>query len=160
MRSIHGSSNGVTRTAKLDARCRTQTAKLLTCVTESCTKSASSKAAHDARAGHRTGFFRAPASTRGKNQHGGMFHCSGIVFHCYRGTGVTARRSLFPAFHRGFLGGRDRRRHCYFIVINNGRTPTCADPYPPRAARNSCGVVPVCLRKNLAKWEGSENARS
>ena len=24
-------------------------------------------------------------------------------------------------------------------------------PYPPRAARNSCGVVPVCLRKNRAK---------
>ena len=32
--------------------------------------------------------------------------------------------------------------------------------YPPRVARNSCGVVPVCLRKNRAKWEGSEKARS
>jgi 3-oxoadipate enol-lactonase len=30
----------------------------------------------------------------------------------------------------------------------------------PRAARNSCGVVPVCLRKKRAKWDGSEKARS
>ena len=30
----------------------------------------------------------------------------------------------------------------------------------PRRSRNSCGVVPVCLRKNRAKCEGSENASS
>src|SRR5262249_14083732 len=28
----------------------------------------------------------------------------------------------------------------------------------PRPARNSCGVMPVCLRKKRAKCEGSENA--
>jgi len=48
-----------------------------------------------------------------------------------------------------------------------GRSPertrpavSCGSDYPPRAARNSCGVVPVCLRKKRAKCEGSENARS
>jgi MFS transporter, DHA2 family, methylenomycin A resistance protein len=31
---------------------------------------------------------------------------------------------------------------------------------PPRPSRNACGVVPVCLRKNRVKCEGSEKARS
>src|SRR5262249_55788009 len=31
---------------------------------------------------------------------------------------------------------------------------------PPRPSRNACGVMPVCLRKNRVKCEGSEKARS
>ena len=40
------------------------------------------------------------------------------------------------------------------------RSQTQLELHPPRAARNSCGAVPVCLRKKRAKWEGPEKARS
>jgi hypothetical protein len=32
--------------------------------------------------------------------------------------------------------------------------------YPPPFSRNAWGVVPVCLRKKRAKWEGSAKVRS
>ena len=165
MRSIHGSSDAVTPAAKLHARCCAQTAILLTCVTESCKKFASSKAVHQAarhaRAEHRTGFFRAPTAARRRQACRHCFHCSGIVFSLLSGTRrEPLGKRIFPRFIGVSCAGRDRPRHCFFFVISNDRMRTCVRPYPPRAARNSCGVVPVCLRKNLAKWEGSENARS
>ena len=45
-------------------------------------------------------------------------------------------------------------------VIARARRPQSKPRLISPAARNSCGVVPVCLRKNRAKCEGSENASS
>ena len=73
----------------------------MTCVTESCRKFASSKAAYEARAGHRTGFFRARAATRGEI---GMPACF-IVPHCFSllsQPGPRAPGARFSRIPRGF----------------------------------------------------------
>ena len=40
------------------------------------------------------------------------------------------------------------------------RIDAMCENQPPRPSRNACGVIPVCLRKNRVKCDGSEKARS
>ena len=104
------------------------------------------------------GFFMRARQGRENRRAGIVFHCSGMVFHCYCGLGVTARRAFCP-HSAGFCAAATAG-----IIVNSllltmaGRWTAALEalsadraPYPPRAARNSCGVVPVCLRKNRAK---------
>jgi len=69
---------------------------------------------------------------------------------------------IFPVSSRH---RRTRTRYWSFCLTGDsnrgsGMKPPDSRSYPPLAARNSCGVVPVCLRKKRAKWDGSEKARS
>src|SRR5215470_7294324 len=90
-----------------------------------------------------------------------------------RGDGVFARGPSRSTGSRGepqwklFLnltenGGRRWRTETEKVASASLCHPSSVvcPAYPPRAARNSCGVVPVCLRKKRAKWEGSEKESS
>ena len=59
----------------------------------------------------------------------------------------------------GYSSPRRRKHRLWDYGSRASRSAGLPD-YPPLAARNSCGVVPVCLRKKRAKWDGSEKARS
>ncbi len=82
---------------------------------------------HDARAGDRTGFFIARPIVRARK----------LVRHIWPNEPTLQKRNTSVTGTPAHIT----------------RTPSeqTAVPYPPRAARNSCGVVPVCLRKNRAK---------
>ena len=88
---------------------------------------------------------------------------SGRCVRCSRrpGCGGRVRISARPArcIDRQRRGGIHRRGNRFFLHQTRF-TARKKIAQPPRPSRNACGVIPVCLRKNRVKCEGSEKARS
>src|SRR5690606_40312027 len=87
----------------------------------------------------------------------------GIDFASHRVTTPCSRATLHlqryappSSHHLRLFQLRVQRKPFVYLKASSGSP----EPRAARPIRNSCGVMPVCLRKKRAKWDGSVNPRS